>query len=844
MKGDGHIKNGIYKSYVTISKRLAEDIQELGIKLGYGTKVSMETSEQRKEYMKNKPKWCDFNYSDIYTVGFATLQKNAKNNKIEVIDYDDYVWDITVPNHIFFVRRNGKVAVSGNCYDGDPDNGGVRVYSKDHTFTDSEIYLQNGLIRIVLDEYTLGALKTYAYIGGAWILAIDRFRYRLRTSGQDLVYGYLKRINYVSPEKIECVIRLIDSATENEDYFVDLKLTMMRGSLIFKTEFINVYPIESVLVESHPAPNLRFGYIGDNAISDVDLVIGCTNTTLTDNFMTSFDDDGIALLLNLFTNQKPNDGGFDRFGATNASYCFIADVDETDASTTIIYYGVSPFSNISNLFKEAEDATISASAREYIDAEHWGFTDDSDMVTDAQPESGVSEIDGDNPAFWSNVANTTISDETTIVKVGSHSTKIVVAGDAGSFEHDYGAGNGQDFSTKDYVGFWWYGDNSDDVITLRFYDDAGGGAFYYDEFTVNFTGWKWICLARADFTDSGGADWTDIRIIRFTGIADGSTYYLDGLVVPYDGLWSDDADCTATINDETDPQTGEYNVKVYADNSAWNEADITPISAIGNLLKFDKLKFYAWRSAVGDLSALRIYLFDADGDSIYHGIGESETPTQFELDIPHQDSDLAGYGWTEVGTFDYSTFTYMRFTWNANAGETLYIDDLHFYIGTTTTRGRGETLSGGEAVVLDAQNEYCDMRGTDAIPEARYLVVYRAKDTDQVVSDGKLQIYNNNDTKHLNKENAIQYETLTSSFASYIRVFDISSGESGDLIRRIFTKALATENTIFIDYFLIVPISDGMNLPMDLAHGALYDINTETPVDIDSLKTDYIGIKL
>ena len=40
-----------------------------------------------------------------------------------------------------------------------------------------------------------------------------------------------------------------------------------------------------------------------------------------------------------------------------------------------------------------------------------------------------------------------------------------------------------------------------------------------------------------------------------------------------------------------------------------------------------------------------------------------------------------------------------------------------------------------------------------------------------------------------------------------------------------------------------MPISDGMNLPMDLAHGALYDINTETPVDIDSLKTDYIGIK-
>ena len=41
MKGDGHIKNGVYKTYTTISKKLADDVMELGIKLGYGTIIGV-----------------------------------------------------------------------------------------------------------------------------------------------------------------------------------------------------------------------------------------------------------------------------------------------------------------------------------------------------------------------------------------------------------------------------------------------------------------------------------------------------------------------------------------------------------------------------------------------------------------------------------------------------------------------------------------------------------------------------------------------------------------------------------------------------------------------------------
>ena len=99
MKGDGD-KNG-YR-YSTKSKRLSDDFFELLLKLGKSGTVS-----------KGK---------NIYRVYIGNERKpqlgdnKTKKTHIKKIPYDNFVYDVTVPNHIIFVRRNGKGCWSSNCY--------------------------------------------------------------------------------------------------------------------------------------------------------------------------------------------------------------------------------------------------------------------------------------------------------------------------------------------------------------------------------------------------------------------------------------------------------------------------------------------------------------------------------------------------------------------------------------------------------------------------------------------------------------------------------------------------------------------------------------------------------
>ena len=105
MKGDGH-RNQFY----TKSKRLADDVQEICLKLGYSADVSF---------------WQNRKYS-IYVVGLEKTNTHPRineprsNRKIygkgELLDYDGLVYGITVPQyHIIYVRRNGKTCWVGNC---------------------------------------------------------------------------------------------------------------------------------------------------------------------------------------------------------------------------------------------------------------------------------------------------------------------------------------------------------------------------------------------------------------------------------------------------------------------------------------------------------------------------------------------------------------------------------------------------------------------------------------------------------------------------------------------------------------------------------------------------------
>lgn len=91
-----------YSNYNSTSKRLIEQVaimaMELGYKVGFG------------KYCREKPS------NDLYRVNLTRMHYSSiRAFQIKELDYDGKVWCFNVPNHLFITRRNGKVAVQGNC---------------------------------------------------------------------------------------------------------------------------------------------------------------------------------------------------------------------------------------------------------------------------------------------------------------------------------------------------------------------------------------------------------------------------------------------------------------------------------------------------------------------------------------------------------------------------------------------------------------------------------------------------------------------------------------------------------------------------------------------------------
>lgn len=100
--GDGTHKSGVWENYYTKSAKLANDVQELLLKIG---KVGVIGKRNRKT-------------DQIYIVSpshssFEPIMKKPPERKY----YKGIVYDVTVPeNHTLYIRRNGKPLWSGNCY--------------------------------------------------------------------------------------------------------------------------------------------------------------------------------------------------------------------------------------------------------------------------------------------------------------------------------------------------------------------------------------------------------------------------------------------------------------------------------------------------------------------------------------------------------------------------------------------------------------------------------------------------------------------------------------------------------------------------------------------------------
>ena len=98
MKGDGYVGNGNI-DYYTKSKRLADDVQEIVLKLGYSANI----------YKKKKNNFTWYRVSISKTKYFKLQNKN-----ITKVKYKGKVYCLEVPNHVLFVRKNGKACWCGN----------------------------------------------------------------------------------------------------------------------------------------------------------------------------------------------------------------------------------------------------------------------------------------------------------------------------------------------------------------------------------------------------------------------------------------------------------------------------------------------------------------------------------------------------------------------------------------------------------------------------------------------------------------------------------------------------------------------------------------------------------
>lgn len=108
-------KNAI--GYTTISKKLADQVQELIQKIGYKAsvrKVIVSNTHFQDREIKSK-----FPYRYNVYLGFKD-KANSDKLKNEIVDYKDNVYCVTTEYHTLYVRRNGVACWCGNTGDSTP----------------------------------------------------------------------------------------------------------------------------------------------------------------------------------------------------------------------------------------------------------------------------------------------------------------------------------------------------------------------------------------------------------------------------------------------------------------------------------------------------------------------------------------------------------------------------------------------------------------------------------------------------------------------------------------------------------------------------------------------------
>lgn len=118
-KADGTIDKSNCSKLFTTSKELSDQLQMISFIAGYTGKIHIDNRIGESHYSKK----CGNTITHNHICYVLNISKNKRNRNpiikrdkhMQLLEYDDEVYCVEVPNHVIFIRRNGCCLWCGNC---------------------------------------------------------------------------------------------------------------------------------------------------------------------------------------------------------------------------------------------------------------------------------------------------------------------------------------------------------------------------------------------------------------------------------------------------------------------------------------------------------------------------------------------------------------------------------------------------------------------------------------------------------------------------------------------------------------------------------------------------------
>ncbi len=129
----------------TTSPQLADDIQVMAFLSGKAA-IVRKTPRGQEHILNGK---VIKGKHDVYRVRICAehMTPKVRPETHKLVPYDGKVYDVTVPNHLIFVRRNGKPVWSGNCWEGY-----ITIEISNTTPMPAKIYANEGIAQVLFFE--------------------------------------------------------------------------------------------------------------------------------------------------------------------------------------------------------------------------------------------------------------------------------------------------------------------------------------------------------------------------------------------------------------------------------------------------------------------------------------------------------------------------------------------------------------------------------------------------------------------------------------------------------------------------------------------------------------------